>query len=410
MQMPNVQKNPYWTGYKCVLCGREYDTEWRNFVCGHCGTDGILDVIYDYESVTERLDSGDIFPAGSRPDLWRFAPLLPICPVTPHAAWSLGDTPLHTPQRLQDELDLPTLLLKDDTLLPSCSLKDRASAMAVADAVRLGVDHIACASTGNAAASLSVLAARAGIKTTIFVPATAPAAKLAQLELHGAKVNHVNGTYDEAFDFSIEQTIANGWYSRNCAYNPLLVEGKKTAAMEILLATGGQAPDAVFVPVGDGCIVSAVAKGFRELYEVGIADGMPAIYGVQAAGAAPLARAWAAAGSLAAGYTPAEAMAAIKPVDPQTIADSISVGIPRNRLKAWKGVAQSGGGFLSVTDDEIREAIALMCRLAGVWAEPSGATGLAGLIQARRAGRITRDDRVVVMITGHGLKDPMAAV
>jgi threonine synthase len=379
MNMPGVQKNPYWTGYRCVLCGRDYDTDWRRFVCEACGTDGILDAVYDYETVAERVEAGHAFKAGGRPDIWRFAHLMPICPIAPHAAWSVGDTPLHMPHRLRAEMQQPTLLLKDDTLLPSCSLKDRASAMAIADAVRLGIDHIACASTGNAAASLSVLAARAGIDTTIFVPAAAPAAKLAQLELHGSKVIRVDGTYDEAFDLSIAQTLENGWYSRNCAYNPLLVEGKKTAAFEILYATEGHAPDAVFVPVGDGCIVSAIAKGFRELHEVGFADKVPVVFGVQAEGAAPLAKAWQAAGDKATTMKTRDVLEAIQPVTPKTIADSISVGIPRNRLKAWKNVAATAGRFMTVSDQEIKDAI-------------------------------RPHDRVVVMVTGHGLKDPLAAV
>ena len=329
-------------------------------------------------------------------------------PEDPHGCWSVGDTPLHAPQRLREHLELPHLLLKDDTGLPSASLKDRATAMAMADCARLGVEHVAAASTGNAAASLAVLAARAGVRTTIYVPASTPKAKLAQLELHGAEVVRVDGTYDEAFDLSVRETVAHGWYSRNCAYNPLLVEGKKTVALEIAHALEYRAPDAVFVPTGDGCIVSSVAKGFEELVAVGLADSVPAVFGVQAEGAAPLARAWAAAGERAAEMSPAEVLAAVAPVVPHTLADSICVGVPRNRLKAWSRVATTGGGFLSVTDEEIVAAIGLMCRLAGVWAEPSGAAGMAGLVKARGAGLIGPHDRVVVLVTGHGLKDPRA--
>ncbi|MBU0742144.1 pyridoxal-phosphate dependent enzyme, partial [bacterium] len=253
-------------------------------------------------------------------------------------------------------------------------------------------------------------AARAGIRTTIYVPAAAPAAKLAQLELHGAEVVRVEGTYDEAFDRSLREITARGWYSRNCAHNPLLVEGKKTVALEIVLARAGRAPDAVFVPTGDGCIVSSVCKGLQEMAELGRLDRIPAVFGVQAAGAAPLASAWQRAGANAAGYTPAEALAAIAPVQPETLADSIGVGIPRNRLKAWSRVARTGGGFLSVSDDEIVVAIRLMTEYAGVWAEPSGAAGLAGLVKARRAGLVGAQDTIVVLVTGHGLKDPLAGL
>ena len=406
MSLPNVDVNPHWTGYRCVLCGKVFPTSWRGFVCDVCGADGILDATYDYTVIAAGLDGERPFEPSWRTDLWRFGPLLPLWPEAAHGCWAVGNTPLHAPERLRDELGLPELYLKDDTSLPSASLKDRATAMAMADCARLGVTHVAAASTGNAAASLAVLAARAGVRTSIFVPAAAPAAKLAQLELHGADVVRVDGTYDEAFDLSLERIAEHGWYSRNCAHNPLLVEGKKTVAFELIDALGGVAPDAVFVPTGDGCIVSSVAKGLAELVEIGLLERLPRVYGVQAAGAAPLARAWTVAGERAADMTAAEAHAAIAPVTPDTLADSISVGIPRNRLKAWTRVAASGGGFLSVPDEAILEAIRKLAAFAGVWAEPSGATGMAGLIAAREAGVIGVGDRVVVLVTGHGLKDP----
>lgn len=410
MSIPSVEINPLWTGYRCVLCGKVFETSWRGFVCDVCGVDGILDATYDYGAIRDGLDADAPFAPGWRADLWRFKPLLPLWPAGPHGCWSVGDTPLHAPERLRDELGLPGLFLKDDTCLPSASLKDRATAMAMADCARLGVEHVAAASTGNAAASLAVLAARAGIRTSIFVPAAAPAAKLAQLELHGADVVKVDGTYDEAFDLSLERIAEHGWYSRNCAHNPLLVEGKKTVAFELIDALGDDAPDAVFVPTGDGCIVSSVAKGLAELAAVGRLRSLPRVYGVQAEGAAPLARAWAAAGERAAGMSAAEAHAAIAPVAPHTLADSISVGIPRNRLKAWTRVAATGGGFLSVPDAAILAAIRLLAEFAGVWAEPSGAAGMAGLVAARDAGIVGAGDRIAVLVTGHGLKDPHPAL
>lgn len=410
MGLPHVDLNPHWSGYRCVLCGKAFGTDWGKFVCDVCGIDGILDATYDYASIRAALPGGQAFPCSGRADLWRFAPLLPMRPALPHSAWSLGDTPLSVPVRLGEKLGLPGLLIKDDTGLPSASLKDRATAMAIADCARLGVAHLAAASTGNAAASLAVLAARAGFETTIYVPASAPAAKLAQLEMHGALVIRVDGTYDDAFERSLQEIATHEWYTRNCAQNPLLVEGKKTVALEIVQALDGRAPDAVFVPTGDGCIVSSVCKGFAEMAEIGRLDRIPAVFGVQAAGAAPLANAWETAGPKAVGYTPAEALAAIKPVTPDTLADSIGVGIPRNRLKAWTRVAHTGGGFVSVDDDEIVAAIRLLARFAGVWAEPSGAAGLAGLIKAAHTGLVGAQDQVVVLVTGHGLKDPLAGL
>jgi threonine synthase len=409
--LPDVASNPRWRGYACVVCGREYGPDHAGFVCDDCGVDGILDVVYDGP-----VDRREAAVAGDR-SLWRFAALLPVAPAAPHPAWTLGGTPLHDAPRLAAALGCAQLLLKDDTGLPSASLKDRAAAVAVARARQLGVGHLACASTGNAAASLAVLAARAGMTCSIFVPAAAPRAKLAQLLLHGADVVRVDGTYDQAFDLSLRVMAEKGWYSRNCAHNPLLVEGKKTAAFELAATLTGDftrgadaLPDAVFVPTGDGCIVSSTAKAFLELYDLGLTDRVPRVFGVQAAGAAPLADAWARAGADAAGLDGAAVRAAIAPVVPHTLADSISVGIPRNRVKAWRKVAATGGGFLSVDDDRILDAIALLARTAGVFAEPSGAAGLAGAAAALQGGLLPVDARVAVMITGHGLKDPAAAL
>ncbi len=413
-KLPPVAVNPAWKGLNCTVCGREHPRDWPDFVCADCGADGILDAVYDYEKVAAGLKRGDPFPIdgvyappAGRPDLWRFAPLMPMAPEAPHPCWSLGGTPLLAAGRLARHLGLHRLLLKDDTGLPSASLKDRATAVALADAARRGVGHIACASTGNAAASLAVLAARAGVTTTIFVPASAPPAKLAQLELHGATVNKVDGSYDEAFDLSVREQVANGWYSRNCAYNPLLVEGKKTAALELFLELGGHAPDVVFVPTGDGCIVSSTAKAFLELRALGLTDRVPRVYGVQAEGAAPLARAWAlmAAEGRDPVTMPGKAvLAAVEPMRAQTYADSICVGVPRNRVKAWLKVARTGGGFFSVSDDQIREAARLMARMAGLWAEPSGAAGFAGMVAAVEAGLVEKDEMVAVLVTGSGLK------
>ncbi len=411
--LPVVRGNPHWLGCRCVVCDHEYGTDYDGFVCSDCGVDGILDAVYDYAAIAT---AGSVYDAGLG-GLWRFAPLLPVRPAADHPAWTVGDTPVHFADRLGDHLGLRHLILKDDTCLPSASLKDRASAVAVARARQLGIDHLACASTGNAAASLAVLTARAGMTCTIFVPASAPRAKLAQLILHGAHVIPVDGTYDQAFDLSIEEMAKHQWYSRNCAHNPLLVEGKKTVALELASAltdgfSGGHGdlPDAVLVPVGDGCIISSVAKAFIELREMGLIEKIPRIIGIQAAGASPLAQGWAAAGKSQKDMSGTEILAAIHPVKATTFADSISVGIPRNRVKAWRNVAATGGSFIAVEDETIAEAIGLLARLAGVFAEPSGATGLAGVLAAMDQGLISSSDKVAVMVTGHGLKDAGAGM
>jgi threonine synthase len=412
--LPMVSTNAHWQGYRCVVCGLEQPTDFADMVCPVCGVDGILDVIYDYAAIRAELPAGTPFanhPAGG---YWRFAPLLPVVPDGPHPAWSLTTEPVLRADRLAAEWGLDSVILKDDTRLPSGSLKDRAAAMALVAAHGRGLDHLACASTGNAAASLAVLAARAGFSCTIFVPAAAPQAKLAQLLVHGAHVTRVDGTYDQAFDLSLHRIEQNQWYSRNCAHNPLLVEGKKTAALELaleLLESGSdELPEAVFVPVGDGCIVSSVAKAFGELVELGLIDHSPAIWGVQAAGASPLAVAWNSAGAEATRMSGAEILSAVEEMHPDTIADSISVGIPRNRVKAWKYVAASGGGFLSVSDQEILAAIRTLATQSGLFAEPSGAAGLAGLRRALDTGLVHPGSRVAVMVTGNGLKDPLAAL
>jgi threonine synthase len=414
--LPAVTANTHWLGSVCVLCGRDHPPQHRGFVCSGCGPDGILDPYYDYAQLAA-ADPRALFGEATAGGMWRFAPLLPVRPTAAHGAWTLGDTPVHRADRLAAHLGLKELLLKDDTCLPSGSLKDRAAAVAIAHARSVGARQLACASTGNAAASLAVLGARAGSAVTIYVPASAPRPKLAQLVLHGARVITVDGTYDQAFDLSLAAIAENGWYSRNCAHNSLLAEGKKTAGFELAARlTAGftraedTLPDVVFVSVGDGCIVSATGKAFAELETLGLIGKVPRIIGVQAAGASPLATAWAAHANPAGLVDGAAIMAAIRTAPVRTIADSICVGVPRNRVKAWRRVAASGGAFISVDDAAITAAVGLMARLAGVFAEPSAAAALAGVPVALQSGLISRGDRVAVLVTGHGLKDPEAGL
>ncbi len=416
-RLPAVVENPLWTGCRCVVCDRHYATDFAGFVCEDCGIDGILDAEYDLDSLAAQVRT-DAAWLGRGPvqGLWRFADLLPVQPAANHPGLAVAGLPLHPAPRLATHLGLPTLVIKDDTRLPSGSLKDRAAAIAIARAIQLNLDHIACASTGNAAASLAVMAARAGLRCSIFVPAAAPRAKLAQLLIHGANLVRVDGTYDQTFELSLGRITANHWYSRNCAHNPLLVEGKKTAILELVRdwshtpGTSGALPDVVMVPVGDGCIISSVAKGLSELFAIGVIDHLPRVIGVQAMGAAPLAQAWNACRQDPAVMTGPEILAAISPLVPHTIADSISVGIPRNRVKAWRYVSRTDGAFLAVPDEAILEAIGLLAAKAGVFAEPSGATALAGVLAARSQGLIADSDKVAVMVTGNGLKDVDAAL
>ncbi|MBQ7529770.1 pyridoxal-phosphate dependent enzyme, partial [bacterium] len=249
------------------------------------------------------------------------------------------------------------------------------------------------ASTGNAASSLSGMCASMGLKTIIFVPERAPKAKVAQLLMFGATVLSVRGTYDDAFDLSLKATQEFGWYNRNTGFNPYLLEGKKTAALEIWENCGYQVPDYVAVSVGDGCIIGGLGKGFTDLLRMGLIDKLPKLIGVQARGSSVLAKAFSNGDKV------------IPEPDADTYADSISVGLPRASSLALRGVHQSEGQFIVVEDEEIQRAQAILAANAGVFAEPAGATPIAGLIKARKENIIPAEAKVVALVTGNGLKD-----
>ncbi len=381
------------TAMKCMKCGKEFPESLDRYVCDVCGIEGILDIVYDYGSIRisrEELANDRNF------SLWRYKKMLPMRPdaVTPplHVGW----TPLYRAERVEKKHGLHNVYIKDDGRNPTASLKDRASAVGLAKAMEAGATTICAASTGNAASSLAGFAASAGIKTVIFVPKRAPKAKVAQLLVYGAKTVIVDDSYDRAFELSIEITNKFGFYNRNCAYNPYLVEGKKTVACEMWEQLGFNAPDRVYVSIGDGCITSGIYKGFYDLLQLGLSDKMPRIIGVQAAGCNPVEIA------MRTGEFTAQ--------QGNTIADSIAVGIPRNRLKAMRGLKESNGDCISVTDDEIRSALIELPRSTGVFGEPAGVTAYAGFKKHALAGDIRPEEKVVVLITGNGLKDIDSAI
>jgi threonine synthase len=269
----------------------------------------------------------------------------------------------------------------------------------VARAIEEGRSVITAASTGNAASSVSLFAACADMRAVIFVPQTAPEAKVAQLLIFGAEVLCVRGTYDQAFDLCLQTALERGWYCRNTAVNPYLGEGKKTAALEICEQLGFDPPDRVFVSVGDGCIIGGLWKGFLDFKRLGLIDRLPRLYGIQAAGSAPLVQAFEKGEKTA---TPLDEAA--------TCADSICVGQPRDHIKALRAVYESKGAMLAVEDEEIRAAMRRLAREAGVFAEPAGATGFAGLCRLALKGEIGEQERVVVLVTGNGLKDVQTAI
>jgi threonine synthase len=292
------------------------------------------------------------------------------------------------------------LWIKDDGRNPTGSLKDRASAMVVAHAMRLNVAVVTTASTGNAAAALAGIAASIGMRAVIFVPSSAPEAKIAQLRVYGAEVNLVQGTYDEAFDLCLVTAEKNGWYCRNTGINPYTTEGKKTVSYEIAEQLGWESPDVVVVSVGDGSIIGGVYKGFSDLVALGWITKLPRLIGVQAEGSAACYQAWQAGSN----------GATMQPIRAQTVADSISSDLPRDRVKAIRAVRNSSGAFVTVSDSEILDSSPTLARGSGIFTEPACAATWAGLIRARETGLVAESERVVLLGTGNGLKDIKSAI
>ncbi len=392
---------PKFNHYTCSLCGAEYGPDEVTYTCPK--DSGNLNVILDYEVIRAKW-SPDKFTDLPEASLWRYVNLLPVedpgglgTPLR-RAGW----TPVYRPTRLADNLGLQQLWIKDESPNPTASFKDRASAIVVARANQIGAEAIVAASTGNAGAALAGMAAAVSAKAVIFAPRTAPPAKIAQLLVYGAKVLLVDGTYDEAFDLSIEATEAFGWYNRNTGFNPFTAEGKKTAAFEIWEQVirrrpVGEKPLTIFIPVGDGNIISGVHKGFKDLYALGWLSQMPRIIGVQSEGSAAIAN------------TFNQGNEEIKPVSASTLADSISVDLPRDGVRAVRAARETGGTYVIVRDEEILSAIPELGQV-GIFAEPAAATAYAGLVKAVAEGVVAPDDPVLVLSTGSGLKDVKAAM
>lgn len=384
-------------GYRCLLCDTEYGFDEVAYVCPKHGAVGTLDVCYDYESIRqttspEQIATSKVF------SMWRYLPLLPVKEEQFIPPLSVGATPLYHAPRLGQKVGLSDLWVKDDGRNPTASFKDRASAMAVVRARELGYDTITTASTGNAAAALAGLAASVGLRAVIFVPKSAPEAKIAQLLVYGAEVYLVDGSYDDAYELCLTATQEMGWYCRNTGYNPFMTEGKKTVSYEIVEELGWQVPDVVVVSVGDGCIIGGVHKGFYDLLQLGWIKRMPRLIGVQAAGSDACTRAWEAG------------MTALPRIAATTRADSISADFPRDGHKAVRAVCETDGAYVRVSDEQILAAIPEMAQGSGVFAEPAAAAAWAGTKQARSLGLIDSSERVVVISTGSGLKDVAAAM
>lgn len=409
--------SPFVLGLRCLRCGTTYRPGEVTYVCScrpNQGSDlGTLDVVYDYAAIARDFTPAQLHADADR-SIGHYWPLLPLAHRSSLPPLPVGNTPLLRAERLGEAAGFSRLFLKDDGRNPSASLKDRASAIAVARAREEQCTVVATASTGNAAAALAGQAAAAGHPTVIFVPKSAPPAKIAQLLIYGSTVLAVDGSYDDAFDLCMAACAEFGWYNRNTGYNPYMTEGKKTVSFEMAEQLGlytaqthdagtvaarvFKAPDAVFVSVGDGCIIGGVHKGFKDLLALGWVDAMPRIYGIQSAQSPALYNAW------RAGRTVPE------PVRATTRADSIGVNAPRDPVKALHAVRESGGAFVLVEDSAILQAMLPLARLGAVFAEPAGATAYAGLLQARTEGLVSPSETIVVINTGSGLKDVKAAM
>jgi threonine synthase len=386
-------------GYRCFACSEKQAANFDGFLCPVCG--GNLDVLYDYQAVSKRINEGAF---KGHTDLSRWSALLPQKQPRAPLPLRVGSTPLYPAPRLAASAGHVKLYLKDDSLNPSASLKDRASAIVIGRAIDTGARVVSVASTGNAGSSLACLAAAAGLPAVVFVPASAPVAKLTQMLAFGAKVLAVRGNYDDAYDLCLAASDEFGWFNRSTGYNAFTREGKKTCAYEIWLDMGGQVPDRVVVSTGDGNTLSAIWKGWCDLKAVGLIHRLPKIDCVQSKNSSAISDTvlhvrrrddqnmdW--------------STVEVREVAASTIADSISVDRPPDGLAAVKAILQSGGEAVTVSDHEILDAIPEVARMTGVFPEPAAAAPWAGLKKMLLEQRVDKDETVVCIVSGSGLKD-----
>ena len=388
-------------GYRCSICKKEFLPASILYTCPSCN--GNLDIELNYQALRNKYQIEDIT---SRTDysLWRYLPLLPVADPGGEGTplHSVGWTPLYCMDRFAAERGVNQLWVKDECRNPTASFKDRASAILVARAKEIQAEYIVTASTGNAGAALAGMSAAIGQKAIIFAPRSAPQAKIAQLLVYGAKVILVDGNYDSAFDLSVEASREFGWYCRNTGYNPFTAEGKKTAAYEIWEQILNHLPEDsrplnIFVSVGDGNIISGIHKGFKDLLALGWLNSSPRIFGVQSEKSSAIADAY---------FSGTEK---ILPITATTIADSISVDLPRDGVRAIRAARETNGTYLTVSDEEIISSIAELGKY-GIFAEPAGSTAFAGFKKALSTQIISSDDPVLVINTGNGLKDIRTAL
>ena len=381
--------------YKCISCGKEYPDHDLIYLCPECESNylenppkGILKVLYPYEDLKNKgYDFSKLIENN-------YLDILPIKSLESLPDLQIGKTPLYHQEIQTRENSYFNIYLKDDSQNPTSSFKDRASAVVSAYAEEHDLKTIVTASTGNAGSSMAGICAAQGQRAVVIVPASAPIAKLTQIIMYGATIIPVKGTYDDAFDLSVKASKEFGWYNRNTAYNPLTIEGKKTVSFELFEQLDETIPDNIFVPVGDGVIISGVYKGFEDLLKLGIIENIPNIVAVQADGSDNLVR------NL--GNEIFEVRSS------NTVADSISVDYPRNFYMALDYLKKYNGEWITVSDDEIIKASGSLAKTTGLFAEPAAVAVYAGIIKYSQSNRIKPKSKNVVLLTGSGLKDIQA--
>jgi len=384
------------SGMVCVRCGRTFGRLKRALWCPGCGMEGILDLQYDYDTIGKVLTPARFGQTAARTQ-WRYLPLLPVRGLTRVPPLEVGWTPLYDARDLAQTVGMDRIWLKDESKNPTGSIEDRATAVAVTCALEDNYAMLTCGSTGNAALSSAALTAAAGLRATLFVSREVSDGYVAQLLLFGPEVFVVEGSYEDAVQLSLRSAEEYGWFNRNRAVNPYLVEGVKTVAFEIAEQMHWAAPDCIVVPVAEGSTIAAVWKGYGEMKRLGWIHSLPKMIGVQAESAAALYAAW------KEGHDPVA-------VRPQTIAESLAVGVPRDWRKAVGAVRESGGMLVTVSDREILQAMHILGERSGIMAEPGSAATLAGLASLLRSRQVPRTASAVLLIAAGGLRHPAAAI
>ncbi|MEM3538368.1 MAG: threonine synthase [Nitrososphaerales archaeon] len=379
----------------CIGCKLEYSIDEIIYSCRKCND--LLEVQIDLEEVKDLINRRDL---SLKPlSVWKYSELIPIFDKSKIVTINEGGTKLHKCSNLAEELGIKKLYVKNEGENPTGSFKDRGMTVGVTKAKEFNSKEVACASTGNTAASLSAYAAKAGLKSIILIPYGAVAiGKLAQSIIYGAKVIAIKGNFDKALSIIIEASKSLGLYLLN-SINPFRIEGQKTAAFEVCEQLDWHAPDRLIIPVGNAANIAAYWKGFKEFYELGFIENLPTMIGIQAYGASPIVQAI------------KEKRDFIKPVDnPNTVATAIRIGKPASWKKAINAIKESKGTAESVTDEEILSAQRLLARKEGLFVEPASASSIAGLKKLIELGSIDKDEDIVCVATGHGLKDPNSAM